>query len=441
MCRPNRDEPTVGIDPVLREIVWKYLLELTSELGSTVLITTHYIQEAERADKVGFMRNGFVLQEGNPKTLERQYQESNLEDVFYKLCYDDENGNRIDPRHKPSECWSEAEKVPFLGATESSGKLLLAKPQNVVSMRALIHKNLIGIRRQKLFLSFFICLPLVSFLLFNACIGTDPKDLKLSIVNQDSECSSSISLSGVDCYGLFDVVAADLSCLITAAILNQKAIGTLTRRNTTEQALEDVQLGLSYGYLHFPKGFAEQAWTSAIQGSKENGYEMTVRLDASNYNVHQVMKYSIWGSLLQVNQEIEASCVLAKEFKASEIQVLFNSVEDDQNTLTELMQPGLVTIILHFMAVAVTADVLVSEKEAGLLDREVGLWHSNLANLVRSNPRANGRGFSPMVAIVGVRHLLFVPLFERCLYVGLGMGSLSWTAVRDGLRLGDIHAL
>lgn len=46
------DEPTVGLDPLLREKIWKFLIELTKSGSSTVIITTHYIEEAAQADYV-----------------------------------------------------------------------------------------------------------------------------------------------------------------------------------------------------------------------------------------------------------------------------------------------------------------------------------------------------------------------------------------------------
>ena len=57
------DEPTVGVDPVLRQRIWEYLREIAS-MGVTILITTHYIEEARQADKIGLMRNGRLLVEG-----------------------------------------------------------------------------------------------------------------------------------------------------------------------------------------------------------------------------------------------------------------------------------------------------------------------------------------------------------------------------------------
>ena len=62
------DEPTVGIDPVTKQSFWGYFRDLTEE-GKTVVITTHIMEEAERCDMVGFMRNGRMLAESSPDKL------------------------------------------------------------------------------------------------------------------------------------------------------------------------------------------------------------------------------------------------------------------------------------------------------------------------------------------------------------------------------------
>jgi ABC-2 type transport system ATP-binding protein len=64
------DEPTVGIDPVTKQSFWGYFRDLARE-GKTVLITTHIMEEAERCDLVGFMRNGRMLAESSPDDLKR----------------------------------------------------------------------------------------------------------------------------------------------------------------------------------------------------------------------------------------------------------------------------------------------------------------------------------------------------------------------------------
>ena len=59
------DEPTVGVDPVLRQTIWAFLVDCAAG-GTTVVITTHFMEEADKADRIGFMRGGRILVEGAP---------------------------------------------------------------------------------------------------------------------------------------------------------------------------------------------------------------------------------------------------------------------------------------------------------------------------------------------------------------------------------------
>ena len=65
------DEPTVGIDPQLRQSFWEYFNRLAGE-GKTVLITTHLMDEAEKCQRVGYMRAGRMAAEGSPEEILRQ---------------------------------------------------------------------------------------------------------------------------------------------------------------------------------------------------------------------------------------------------------------------------------------------------------------------------------------------------------------------------------
>ncbi|OGS56296.1 MAG: ABC transporter ATP-binding protein [Euryarchaeota archaeon RBG_19FT_COMBO_56_21] len=78
------DEPTVGVDPELRVGFWKYFSELKSR-GKTVLLTTHYMDEAVRCDVVGMMRAGKLIAEGPPRTLMSEAGVGDLESAFLEF--------------------------------------------------------------------------------------------------------------------------------------------------------------------------------------------------------------------------------------------------------------------------------------------------------------------------------------------------------------------
>jgi ABC-2 type transport system ATP-binding protein len=78
------DEATVGIDPVLRSFFWDYFRSL-AKAGLTIVITSHVMDEAERADRIGLMRIGKLIEEGTPAEIKHRYNVASVEDVFIKL--------------------------------------------------------------------------------------------------------------------------------------------------------------------------------------------------------------------------------------------------------------------------------------------------------------------------------------------------------------------
>ncbi|MGB9612592.1 MAG: ABC transporter ATP-binding protein [Candidatus Margulisiibacteriota bacterium] len=78
------DEPTAGVDPIARRKFWGWIRELAAK-GITFLVTTHYMDEAERCDRVILMHQGKIIAEGKPQWLKKQMHLTSLEEVFAKL--------------------------------------------------------------------------------------------------------------------------------------------------------------------------------------------------------------------------------------------------------------------------------------------------------------------------------------------------------------------
>ena len=79
------DEPTVGVDPLVRARIWSHLKSLSLS-GITIIITTHYVEEARDSDTVGIMRDGRLLAQESPGLLMERHQAQTLEKVFLCLC-------------------------------------------------------------------------------------------------------------------------------------------------------------------------------------------------------------------------------------------------------------------------------------------------------------------------------------------------------------------
>jgi ABC-2 type transport system ATP-binding protein len=78
------DEPTVGLDPVLREQMWKLFRELAGK-GSTIIISSHVMDEAERCDSLLLLRDAKLLAQGSPAELRKQTGTNSVEQSFLKL--------------------------------------------------------------------------------------------------------------------------------------------------------------------------------------------------------------------------------------------------------------------------------------------------------------------------------------------------------------------
>jgi ABC-2 type transport system ATP-binding protein len=80
------DEPTTGLDPKSRRDVQSFLEDLQAREGTTILLTTHDMAEAERlCARIGFLAHGRLVAEGTPPDLMRQASALNLDDAFIKL--------------------------------------------------------------------------------------------------------------------------------------------------------------------------------------------------------------------------------------------------------------------------------------------------------------------------------------------------------------------
>ncbi|HCL40953.1 MAG TPA: multidrug ABC transporter ATP-binding protein, partial [Pseudomonas sp.] len=76
------DEPTSGVDPVARDMFWALLVKLSREDGVTIFISTHFMNEAERCDRMSLMHAGKVLVSGAPQALRQQRGKATLEEAF-----------------------------------------------------------------------------------------------------------------------------------------------------------------------------------------------------------------------------------------------------------------------------------------------------------------------------------------------------------------------
>lgn len=91
------DEPTSGVDPVSRDKFWGFLVDLAREDGVTIFISTHFMNEGERCDRISLMHQGRVLDSDTPETLTRKRGKETLEEAFVD-CLEEATQEKISDR-------------------------------------------------------------------------------------------------------------------------------------------------------------------------------------------------------------------------------------------------------------------------------------------------------------------------------------------------------
>ena len=91
------DEPTSGVDPLARDAFWELLIDLSRRRGVTIFVSTHFMNEAERCDRIAMMHAGRVLAIGTPAELVAQRGVATLEDAFIAYLEQAEKPRAIAP--------------------------------------------------------------------------------------------------------------------------------------------------------------------------------------------------------------------------------------------------------------------------------------------------------------------------------------------------------
>ncbi|KAG5319351.1 ABCGN protein, partial [Pseudoatta argentina] len=268
------DEPTVGLNPILREIrkcldvlflrrIWDYMIQITQEENITVLITTHYIEETKDANKIGLIKCGKLLAESAPQELLEQFQCSSLEETFLKLCNIQNNTVTLNEAQEGENTSSDVlyKDQNQCELTKTMSKYEAVSEHQVSRLRrfkALLVKNGIQFLRHYTGLVFAIIFPILQFGIFVMAIGNNPKNLKIGVVNDKvNNCSLDSNFGNV----WTDEITChfnNLSCRFLLQINNISRIIILREYyDDIHEATYAVQNGKLNGLMYFSPNFSE----------------------------------------------------------------------------------------------------------------------------------------------------------------------------------------
>ncbi|KAG8037085.1 hypothetical protein G9C98_004407 [Cotesia typhae] len=410
------DEPTVGVDPLLRQSIWNHLVQITKDGNKTVIITTHYIEEARQAHTIGLMRSGRLLAEESPRALLTMYNCASLEDVFLKLSR--KQGQTTQPTTElnisnnismASLNWGKKDEPVYV--TEESGvvglnfhqskEVLIHDTTNGVGshydlngkplpgvksnpvkgskrrpmsfnfttrgkMRALLQKNFLRMWRNVGVMLFIFALPVMQVILFCLAIGRDPTDLTLAIVNHEMDWENQTCEIESGC------LEGKLSCRYLDFLSN----GTIIKEyyEYPEEAIEAVRLGNAWGTLYFTENFTEALIARMSLGQTADDEtldqsEIRVWLDMSNQQIGLMLARNLQYTYRDFAKSMLRECDYNEKLADVPIQFSDPIYGSNDPSFTDFVAPGVILTIVFFLAVALTSSSLIIERLEGLLDR------------------------------------------------------------------------
>ncbi|KAI4461940.1 atp-binding cassette sub-family h member 1 [Holotrichia oblita] len=405
------DEPTVGVDPLLRQNIWDHLVQITKSGSTTVIITTHYIDETRQAHLIALMRGGYFLAESSPTSLMAHYNSESLEEVFLKLSViqnqgkrrrssiaqhvtsviqvpsgvineaaiiDDEQGEMsgefgdnisMGSRGGRISIATETSPVPELPPDEHPPTTVWdhLKIVNVNHMHALIWKNFLWMFRNYAVMAFIIALPMAQIILFCLSIGHDPKYLPLSIYNAELENGQTCNLDQP-----YDCNSTSLSCNYLGEL--NKMTFDVTYYDDLDKAKERVLIGRSWAAVGFSSNFSDALRSRWEAGRSVTEYDLLsadveVFQDISNQNIGFYVQRNMYAAFENFFQDYVESCNFSR--KMGKIPIEFNEPIYGYRTpnFMDFAAPGVILTIVFFLAVTLTSGAMLLERNEGIMER------------------------------------------------------------------------
>ncbi len=318
------DEPTSGVDPLARDSFWQLLIDLSRNDGVTIFISTHFMNEAERCDRISLMHAGRVLAQGMPSELVRACQAETLEQAFIEYL---EAAGQVEP----------GEAGPQTPSHHGKGKPIAPLIPWFSWRRwwAYAWREALEIRRDPIRLAFALLGPILLTIAFGYGISFDVEDLTYAALDRDGSPESRAYLENF------------------AASRYFKTMPPLHDEAELERRMRGGKIKLA---LELPPGFGEKA---------RHGHpvEVAAWIDgATPFRAETLRGYveSIHQSYLQTLAQREGKVAAALP---ATIETRFRYNQDFKSVYA--MVPGIIMLMLALIPAMMTAVGVVREKEMG----------------------------------------------------------------------------
>ena len=397
------DEPTSGVDPAARDDFWRLLIELSREQGVTIFLSTHFMNEAERCDRISLMHAGQVLACDTPAALQQQFAGATLEDAFITCLEQAQAATPPDDAAKPDEkAAPEHEKE----ATPAANAPVPVSPRfSLQRLRAVAVREGKELRRDPVRLAFALLGSMFMMVIFGYGISLDVENLPFAAFDQDNSAQSRSYLEAFRGSRYFEEHA------------------TVSSPQELHQRLQRSEVKI---VLEIPPGFGRDLYAGRQP-------QVAVWLDGSMPFRAETSRNYIEAVHLENLRALAANSSTASAPAASAgLETRFRYNQDVVSV--NAIGPGVMALILVFIPAMLTALGVVREKELGSISNFYSTPLSRLEFLFGKQLPYIAVSLLNLALLVAINRWLFgVPLKGSVLT--LAFGGLLYVLATTSLGL------
>ncbi len=389
------DEPTSGVDPVARDQFWQLLLQLSREDGVTIFISTHFMNEAERCDRISLMHAGRVLAQDTPAELVRTREAANLEEAFIAYL-EDTATDVMEATDKDSD--RSVQTAP----TQTRPRSARFDPRRGW---AYARRESLEIARDPIRIAFAILGPIILMIAFGYGITFDVEDISYAVLDRDQSPESRNYLENFAGSRYFE----------------QRA--PLYNYADMDAQLRKAQLSFA---IEIPSGFAKD-----IKRGRQP--EVGIWLDGTvPFSAETARGYILGVHQSYLEQRLRTASDKAGQTVPANVETRFRYNQDFKSVYS--IVPGTIMLLLIWIPAMMTAAGVVREKELGSITNFYATPVSGLEFLLGKQTPYVVIGLINFASLV----LLTVYLFQvpiKGSVAALLVGGLLYVIATTGLGL------
>lgn len=322
------DEPTSGVDPVARDNFWDLLLDLSRNQGVTIFISTHFMGEAARCDRISLMHAGQVLAIGPPDELKREKNATTLEEAFVGYLKEAAPDAGPTPERETRAATAVASVPPKTGTSE------LARLFDIRRTYAYGRREALELLRDPVRLVFALFGTVVLMIAFGYGISLDVEDLPFAVLDQDRTPES----------------RAYIENIASSRYFNEQAL--IQNGEELDRRMRNGELALA---IEIPEGFGRDLRRGADT-------QAAAWVDGTNPFRAETIRGYAQGLHARFLEELAAERGTVEALPV-DVETRFFYNEDFKSVAA--MVPGIIGFLLIVIPALLTALGVVREKELG----------------------------------------------------------------------------